>query len=157
MKGRKASFLVACVVLLVDQLSKLLVNSKLVPGESIPIVENLFHISLVNNTGCAFGMLPYNSLFLTILSVLTILVISIFCWRFDGSDLILRAGAGMIIGGACGNLLDRLRFGYVIDFLDFRVWPVFNIADTAITVGVILVIWRLCFKGRIPTTCMWSG
>jgi len=136
--------LIAATILLIDQLSKFLVCSKLVPGVSIPVIKNVFHISLVHNTGCAFGMFRYQTFFLTGLSMLTVVVILIFYWRTARSERMLRIGTGLLMGGACGNLIDRLRFGYVIDFLDFQVWPVFNIADSAVTVGVALIIWMMC-------------
>ena len=129
--------------MLADQLSKYLVHLKLAAGESIPIIKNIFHITLVHNTGCAFGMFQHQAPILIGLSILVIVIVVILYRRVIGSQRIFRAAAGLLIGGASGNLIDRLRFGYVIDFLDFQIWPVFNIADSAITIGVALMLWKL--------------
>jgi signal peptidase II len=132
----------ASAVLFLDQLTKLIIRSGLSEGESIPLIRNVFHISLVHNTGAAFGLFRHQTLILTGISILTFVVILLFYRRIAASMRILRVGFALIAGGSLGNLIDRLRFGYVVDFLDFRVWPVFNIADSAITVGVILVLWK---------------
>ncbi len=137
---------IAFGILLVDQLSKYLVHLKLVPGESIPIIKGVFHISLIHNTGCAFGMFQHQAAILMILSILTIAMILIFYRQAAGLECILQVGVGLLLGGASGNLVDRLRSGYVIDFLDFKVWPVFNLADSAVTIGVVLILWKLCHK-----------
>lgn len=134
--------IVASAVLFLDQLTKLIIRSGLSEGESIPLIRNVFHISLVHNTGAAFGLFRHQTLILTGISILTFVVILLFYRRIAASMHILRVGFALIAGGSLGNLIDRLRFGYVVDFLDFRVWPVFNIADSAITVGVILVLWK---------------
>ncbi len=104
-------------------------------------------MTLSHNTGAAFGIFQHHTHILTFLSILTILVILIFYRKISHSGRILRIGIGLVAGGASGNLIDRLMFGYVIDFLDFQVWPVFNIADSAITVGVVLLIGKQ-MRGR---------
>ncbi len=138
--------LIAGVILLIDQLSKYLVHLKLIPGESIPVIKNVFHISLIHNTGCAFGMFQHQTTVLRGLSILTIVMILVFFRQIARSERILQVGTALLMGGACGNLVDRLRFGYVVDFLDFKIWPVFNLADSAVTVGVVLILWKLCHK-----------
>ena len=137
--------IVASAVLFLDQLTKLIVHSRLSEGESVPLIRNILHISLVHNTGAAFGLFRHQSLILTGISVLTFAVILLFYRRIAASGRILRVGFALIAGGSLGILIDRLRFGYVVDFVDFRVWPVFNIADSAITVGAILVLWKALF------------
>ncbi len=150
-------FLVAGAVLLIDQLSKHLVHLKLVPGESVPIIKNVFHISLVHNTGCAFGLFRHQATILMALSILTIVMILVFYRQLVGSGRILRVAVGLLIGGASGNLIDRLRFGYVVDFLDFQIWPVFNLADSAVTIGVVLILWKLCRKRCSRSPCAGRG
>ncbi len=139
---------VAFAVLFLDQLTKLVIRSGLSEGESIPLIGNILHISLVHNTGAAFGLFRHQTLILTGISILTFAAILFFYRRIAASGRILRVGFALIAGGSLGNLIDRLRFGYVVDFLDFRVWPVFNIADSAITVGAILVLWKTLFTKR---------
>lgn len=128
------------LILILDQISKFYISSALSLGQSIPVVRGIFHISLVYNTGCAFGLLKNQKIFFILLSAAAVFYIirDLFfnCRRYSLSR---RVALGLILGGAAGNLLDRLRLGYIIDFLDFRVWPVFNAADSAITVGIIVL------------------
>ena len=150
-------FLVAGAVLLIDQLSKYLVHLKLVPGESVPIIKNVFHISLIHNTGCVFGLFRHQATILMALSILTIVMILVFYRQLVGSGRIMRVAVGLLIGGASGNLIDRLRFGYVVDFLDFQIWPVFNLADSAVTIGVVLILWNLFHKRCSRSPCASRG
>ena len=112
-------------------------------GESIPIIEEVFHLTYILNPGAAFGMFAHNRLFFIAIAVI---VIGIIIWarkEILASPWEVKAGCGLFLGGAIGNLIDRARQGLVIDFFDFRVWPVFNIADIAICIGVGLIIWNL--------------
>ena len=129
------------LILILDQISKFYISSALSLGQSIPVVRGIFHISLVYNTGCAFGLLKNQKIFFILLSAAAVFyIIRDLFSRGRLYSLSRRAALGLILGGAAGNLLDRLRSGYIIDFLDFRVWPVFNLADSAITVGISLLI-----------------
>ena len=136
-------FLFAVCILLIDQFCKYFVRSKLALGESIPLIKNVFHLTLMHNSGAAFGLLQDQTHILTFLSILTVAIILIFYRRVARSGFIFQVAFGLIVGGASSNLADRLMFGHVIDFIDFRVWPVFNIADSALTVGVILLLWKI--------------
>ena len=112
-------------------------------GESIPIIEEVFHLTYILNPGAAFGMFAHNRLFFIAIAVI---VIGIIVWarrEILASPWEVKAGCGLFLGGAIGNLIDRARQGLVIDFFDFRIWPVFNIADIAICIGVGLIIWNL--------------
>ena len=116
---------------------------KLCLGESIPIIEEVFHLTYILNPGAAFGMFAHNRLFFIAIAVI---VIGIIIWarrEILASPWEVKAGCGLFLGGAIGNLIDRARQGLVIDFFDFRIWPVFNIADIAICIGVGLIIWNL--------------
>lgn len=128
------------LILILDQISKFYISSALSLGQSIPVIRDIFHISLVYNTGCAFGLLKNQKIFFILLSAVVVFYIlrDLFfnCRRYNLSR---KVALGLILGGAAGNLLDRLRLGYIIDFLDFRVWPVFNLADSAITIGIIIL------------------
>jgi signal peptidase II len=131
---------VCLFIFLLDQLTKLYISRTLALGQSIPVIKNIFHISPVHNTGIAFGLLKNHNTLFIILSFAVILYIGRFLLlrrrQFSAAPLI---AFGLILGGACGNLVDRIRLGYIVDFLDFRIWPVFNIADSAITVGIVLL------------------
>ncbi len=150
-------FLTAGGILVLDRLSKHLVEAALVPGGSVPVFGDIFHLTLVHNRGAAFGLLPDAAIFFIAVACVSIAAIIIAFWRphlfgrFFGlrvTDSRVAAAFALILGGALGNMIDRLRHGYVIDFLDFRVWPVFNIADTAITCGGILIVIALIREMR---------
>lgn len=143
------SFLVWAIILFVvlsDQVSKFLVSQTLRLNESSAVIENFFHLTLVRNTGAAFGIFKNQTLFFIIISFIAVIAILVFIKSARSSSPLRDVGFALMLGGAFGNLIDRFRFGYVIDFLDFRVWPVFNIADSAITIGTFLVIVSLCIR-----------
>ncbi len=143
----RLTLMVSIVVLALDQVSKAWILTQLTLGESQPILSGIFHLTLVCNPGVAFGLLKNFGWLVVILS--WVAVIGLVGWLLRTSKTAphnrsLTWGAGLILGGALGNLIDRLRFGGVVDFLDFRIWPVFNVADSCITIGVVLIFlsWR---------------
>lgn len=136
-------FVLPLAVVILDQFSKYIVVENMSLGESIPIIEEVFHLTYILNPGAAFGMFAHNRLFFI---AIAIVVIGIIIWarkEILASPWEVKAGCGLFLGGAIGNLIDRARQGLVIDFFDFRIWPVFNIADIAICIGVGLIIWNL--------------
>lgn len=136
-------FVLPLAVVILDQFSKYIVVENMALGESIPIIEEVFHLTYILNPGAAFGMFAHNRLFFIAIAVV---VIGIIIWarrEILASPWEIKAGCGLFLGGAIGNLIDRARQGLVIDFFDFRIWPVFNIADIAICIGVGLIIWNL--------------
>ena len=136
-------FVLPLAVVILDQFSKYIVVENMALGESIPIIEEVFHLTYILNPGAAFGMFAHNRLFFI---AIAIVVIGIIIWarrEILASPWEVKAGCGLFLGGAIGNLIDRVRQGLVIDFFDFRIWPVFNIADIAICIGVGLIIWNL--------------
>lgn len=134
-------FVGAGLVLLLDQITKLAVRRYLLPGESLPILPGIFHLSYVQNPGAAFGILKYQTGFFVGIAALVVVAIVFYAPRVDPG--LLSLALALELGGALGNLIDRLRFGYVVDFLDFRIWPVFNVADMAIVIGVGLIFLHL--------------
>lgn len=136
-------FVLPLAVVILDQFFKYIVVENMALGESIPIIEEVFHLTYILNPGAAFGMFAHNRLFFIAIAVV---VIGIIIWarrEILASPWEVKAGCGLFLGGAIGNLIDRARQGLVIDFFDFRIWPVFNIADIAICIGVGLIIWNL--------------
>lgn len=129
-------FSVATAVFALDRISKYIAIKSLTAGESISFIPNILNITLVLNNGAAFGLFKNGAVFFIIFSVIVIALILLFIMRSQGLSLSTSTSMALILGGAAGNFVDRLRFGHVIDFLDFRIWPVFNIADTAISIGV---------------------
>ncbi len=138
--------IVVLSIFFLDQLSKLIVSNELISGESFPVLENIFHITLVYNRGAAFGMLKnQNSLFIFVSLIVIIMILLILRKRRNVDIFVISLS--FILGGALGNLMDRILLGYVVDFLDFRIWPVFNLADSAVTIGAFLLCYSV-FKKR---------
>ena len=135
-----------------DQASKWAVMTKMDRGESIPLIDNIFHLTYLWNPGAAFSIFPNRTIFFIIISSVVVVGIILFASRIPKGHLLLKTGLAFQLGGAVGNLLDRLRFGHVIDFFDFRVWPVFNIADMAIFTGVGILIFELIRSERAGKT-----
>lgn len=140
-------FLTALLVVAADQLSKIWIRSNLATGESLP-EAGFFRLTHVQNTGAAFGLFQGQSFPLTIVALIGIvailLVVFLFSRRFPFLDNRLgKPALALVLGGTVGNLVDRLNLGYVTDFIDIGIWPAFNIADSAITVGIILFAYSL--------------
>jgi len=139
--------IIALAVVIADQLSKIWIRANLAIGESIP-ETGVFQITHINNTGASFGLFPDQSFALMIIAGLGIAVVLFFVLflyrRIPLLDNSLgKPALGLILGGNAGNLIDRLRLGYVTDFIDISIWPVFNVADASITLGVALLIASL--------------
>lgn len=142
--------LVAVLVILADQVSKILVEKRMELGQSISIVADFFRLTFVQNAGGAFGISLGGEWFYLMASIVAIFFIFIYFRRMSAMGAGLRVSLAMILGGALGNLVDRLRCGTVTDFLDFGIgrlrWPVFNLADAAVTVGVVVFLLSLLRK-----------
>jgi signal peptidase II len=136
-------FFVVFAVLFSDQLVKFLVVKNMAEGQSIPVIPEIFHLTFVKNYGAAFGIMAYKTSFFVAIGIVVVLIILFFYRRLGHEQKLLRLGLALQLGGAIGNLIDRLRTGYVVDLFDFRIWPVFNLADTAIVIGVALLCWEI--------------
>ncbi|MFH0876601.1 MAG: signal peptidase II [Candidatus Omnitrophota bacterium] len=140
------------LVIGLDQLTKFLARAFLSEAGSLPVLKNIFHLTLWYNTGAAFGLLKGGTGFFAFVAILSIVAILLLLsqasglkrmFSIDVADRWVRLALGCVLGGAAGNLIDRLRFGAVVDFLDFRIWPVFNLADSAITIGGLLLMFKM--------------
>jgi signal peptidase II len=148
-------FIIAGAVIVIDQISKLVVFELMPLYESLIVIPGFFNITHVHNPGGAFGFLAEQSaalryfVFLFISSVAVVLIIY-FYHKTPDNYLLLSCGFALILGGAVGNMIDRIRLGVVIDFLDFYVgnlhWPAFNVADSSITIGMVIFIYHLLFN-----------
>jgi signal peptidase II len=138
--GRRAA-LVALAVVAADQLSKAVVRSEVGRGEEVELVLGLALVN-VRNTGVAFSLLSGGGTLLVVLPILALVALIAFLLTQGGRPLVWLP-AGLLLGGAAGNLVDRVRDGAVTDFIDLPWWPAFNLADAAITVGVIVLVWVL--------------
>ena len=131
---------IALVIIALDQGSKWLIQQGMTLHESIPVIPGFFHITYILNRGAAFGNLENQRWLFLIMAILLFVLYAVFRKKLPEHRAV-QAGAGMLLGGAFGNALDRFLHGAVVDFFDFRIWPVFNIADIGIVVGVCLLLW----------------
>jgi len=138
--------ILAVVVVILDQAAKYFVQSNMLIGMSIPVINNIFHLTYILNPGAAFGIFEHQTLVFIIIAVGLFIAAIYYYPRIPAGYRLLRVGVGLLMGGAAGNLIDRIKTGFVVDYLDFRVWPVFNIADIAIVAGVSLIIYILLYK-----------
>ena len=133
-------FSASLLILFLDQLTKFLIKKNLQLGESVPAIKNILHITYVTNTGSAFGLFRGFNIFLIFFSVIVVFTIFYLLWKLKNIERLLQFAFGLLLGGTMGNLADRLIYGAVTDFIDFRIWPVFNVADSAVTVSIFLLI-----------------
>lgn len=138
-------YIIVTSVVLLDQITKFLALRLLQLNIPVPLIKNFLNLTLVHNRGAAFGFFQ-NQLFLFVLVTLFAIGLILYNLKNKTNSIILKLSLSLILGGAIGNLIDRLRFGFVVDFLDLRLWPVFNIADSVITIAAILLTWELLFK-----------
>lgn len=139
-----------------DQASKFYVDKYIALNESIEVVKGMLNITHIRNTGAAFGLLsgvppPLGGYFFISISILALIGILYFLKKID-DDQLLALGLSLIFGGALGNLIDRVRMGVVIDFIDLYIksyhWPAFNVADTCITLGAVLLMLKFTKKAK---------
>jgi signal peptidase II len=163
---RKYFFLIAALVLLLDRLTKWAVASNIPLRESVVVIPGLFHLTHVENPGAAFGLFADSSAqwkvgALVSFSVVALVIVSALLWKNSHSLSTTTIGLSLILGGATGNLWDRMVSGHVVDFLDFYVgsyhWPAFNVADSAIVIGAILLVSEIVFAKSANETVKTSG
>ncbi|MFH1382585.1 MAG: signal peptidase II [Chloroflexota bacterium] len=151
-------FLTALFIAIADQLSKTWVRS--FPEGHTIFQAGFFRIVDVHNTGAAFGLFQGHSGWLVIVDFLGIALLLLFALYLPRQlpflrGWLTRVALGLVLGGTIGNLIDRLYFGYVTDFLDTSVWPVFNVADSAVTIGMIILVCYLLFSPQAKKS--WNG
>lgn len=147
----------AIAVIVLDQITKAVIREKLFMYPSHKVIDGFFNLVYVTNPGAAFGFLAgapeiFRYLFFIGITVLAILLIIYYIMKSKQETLLIVISLALIFGGAVGNLIDRIRFGAVVDFLDFYIgtwhWPAFNVADSAISVGAVLMIWKMLVNRR---------
>lgn len=141
-------YLTSFLVLAVDRLTKFFIMQHMVEGESIAIAAPFLYLTYVRNTGAAFGLLKGRS---QLLAVLALLGVGLAAWQWKGiisQSSRVKWGVSLALSGALGNMIDRFVYGAVVDFLDVRIWPIFNVADIAIVCGVILLFWEVLTHDR---------
>ena len=152
--------ILSAVVIILDIWTKQLVLKSIQLHEAIPVIPNFFQLVHVRNTGAAFGIGANASsklvpILLNLGAIAVFCVVVVYAFRTAVTDRLLQTGLHLILGGAIGNLLDRFRFGYVVDFLDVYVgnahWPAFNVADSAICIGIALLFFDMRKKPETAT------
>ena len=139
-------FLIVSLIIGIDQLSKSYLNTHLALHQRVPVIKNFLYLTLVHNRGAAFGILKNQVPLFIIASIIAIVLLAgrLRADRLRARTITLSSlSLGLILAGAVGNLIDRVFLGYVIDFLDVGFWPVFNIADSSISIGAVLLAYSL--------------
>lgn len=131
------------LVIVVDQATKYWIQSRMAYGESAPVIREVFHITYILNPGAAFGILENKTWFFIAVALALLAGVAYLYPRMPANQPMVKLGAGLLVGGAIGNLIDRVRIGYVVDFFDFRIWPIFNVADICIVCGVACLAYYL--------------
>jgi signal peptidase II len=143
------------VIVVLDQATKRIVDEMMSLHESHGLIDGFLRLTYVRNRGAAFGILsdadlPFQAVVFSVLSLAALAAIGLYAWRLPAESRLPKSALALIIGGALGNLIDRMRLGYVIDFVDAHVgtyhWPAFNVADSAITVGVVLLVLDMLWR-----------
>ena len=140
--------LIAIGIVVLDQVSKLLIVKYLDPTEPFVVIKGIFRFTYVENDGAAFGMLDDHRWVFMVLSVLGILALCFYLWKFTPPSRLANVAISFVIGGGIGNMIDRVRLGFVIDFIDFYAFPeiwkwVFNVADSFVCIGAGLLMLYL--------------
>lgn len=138
------------LVVIVDQYTKLLVRQEMFLGQSKPLIDGILHFTYVQNTGGAFGILRNHTKLFIVVSILVMGFMVYYLIKEKNKDFFHNFIFSLILGGALSNLIDRVLFGYVVDFIDIMVWPVFNFADMAISVSITVLIIHTLFKKESP-------
>jgi len=137
-------FTVAALVVILDQVSKRLAWEYLKGGGGVDIIDGVLRFNLSKNSGAVFGVLSGSTKFLLIVTIISVVALIYFAYRMRYAPALKRVYLGLIIGGAFGNLIDRLASGEVVDFIEMGIgryhWPTYNVADTAVTIGAVLLI-----------------
>ncbi|HHY10210.1 MAG TPA: signal peptidase II [Firmicutes bacterium] len=140
--------LVVALILISDRITKLVIMARLAEGQSIPVIKGFLYFTYVRNKGAAFGLLRGRVVFLSALAAACLLLVLTQWRKIAQQSFFVRWGVAISVAGAAGNLIDRLRWGAVVDFIDIRIFPIFNLADMAIVFGVGLLFWEVLFHGR---------
>lgn len=134
-------YLLILVIILADQAAKYLVRMEMTLNQSIPLINGVFDLTYIHNYGAAFSILEGKQFLLIGITFLAVVAITVYIVRKrKTAHFTLLLGLSMIVGGGCGNLIDRILQGYVVDFLNIRFWPIFNLADMAVVSGCLLLM-----------------
>ena len=141
-------FSLALILLIVDWLTKLWVDSSLEFGVPTDLIGNIIRLTRVHNDGGAFGIFPGGGVVFLVVSGIVSLILFLILLTMQIDSRLIKTGMAFVLAGALGNLIDRVQWGYVLDFFEFRGFPIFNVADACITVGAVLIILSILFGGE---------
>lgn len=141
-------YIIALVLLVVDQWSKALVRQHMHLGESIPLIPNVFHLTYIENDGVAFGLFAGHTGIFLIVSLCVLVGLVLFAWKEDKDSTLLHYGVALVVSGALGNIIDRAYKASVTDMFDLRIFAIFNVADIAVCVGVALLVLYVFLDSR---------
>jgi signal peptidase II len=153
--------LIATGIVVLDQVTKIYIDHAFALHESLPVIPDLFSLTYIRNPGAAFGLFAqqsglFRSLFFSAVSLVAFIFLLIMVYQAPDADHWQISALSLLFGGAVGNLIDRVRLGEVIDFLDFYMgnnhWPAFNVADSAITIGVSILVLRMVADAKSRKT-----
>jgi signal peptidase II len=133
-------FYLTVLVIIIDQMAKLMVQTKMFPMQSIHLMNGWFSLTYAINYGAAFGILQSQTLLLVGITIAVVIMVWLKRRQMSSYPKVMQIGLAVALGGAIGNLIDRVRLGFVVDFFNFFIWPIFNIADMAIVIGVCCII-----------------
>ncbi len=146
-KNKEQAYKITCIILIIDQILKSIIKAKMSLNQEIVLIKNFFSINYLKNTGAAFSILTNQTFILIIISFIIIFVLDRFLTKEKNLNNLSVISIGLILGGTFGNLLDRIIYKGVIDYLSFRIFsynfPVFNFADIAITIGTLLLLFNM--------------
>jgi signal peptidase II len=137
---------IGIALVIIDQIFKYMVNINMSLGQSYPLIKDFLAITYVKNTGIAFGLFKNNNLFMILVISLIIIILLYFYNKEKNKVFSLKIAITMLISGAVGNLIDRIYYGFIVDYIDFSFWPAFNLADSLIVIGSITLAVYLIFQ-----------
>ncbi len=139
-------YILIVALIILDQMTKYLIRANLAIGESLPILKGIFHITYAQNTGAAFSVLRGHSWILGVFTCIVAIAMLYYIYKVkkNGSKILLFS-LSLIVSGGIGNMIDRFLLGYVVDFFDFMIWPIFNVADVCVCCGCALLMWYVFF------------
>ena len=136
-------YIIAILIAALDQIIKIIVIKYMFLGQSMPLINQLIKLTYVRNTGVAFSLFVGFSSYLAIVGTIVVALVIYFHYRLSIHHFLVHLGLSFILGGSLGNLIDRFFRGYVVDYMDITIWPVFNLADVMINIGVIILAYKL--------------
>jgi signal peptidase II len=140
-------FIIFGIILVgLDQLIKYMILNNYILGQSTPIIEDVLYITYIKNTGIAFGLFKNNNIFMIIVITIIIILLIFFYYREKEKSLTLSISIMFLVSGAVGNLIDRIMLGFIIDYINFSFWPAFNLADSLVVIGSVLLGFYIIFN-----------